>query len=531
MRGGKLLAATICAAAVLASACSPPPGTSGSGDGKGIVTFAATFKPTHMNPLATFLAGDTAVLTLLQDTLLVADQNGEYQPRLAERWDESKDAKTFTFHLRKDQKWSDGSPFTAKDVVFSLNLYANPKVASPQATRLSGVKGYAEYQSGAATSLSGVRADGDSTVVVELSKPDAGFLSLIGAGMYLFMLPEKVFATKDPAAVMSDKWWFEQNPGMGPFTLEELKPDQHVIAKRNANFRNPIGFDKMYVNFVTPEVAAGQLGTDEADVAPVLPVESPTVEKMDGVRIEKREAPGFLRFAVNMRKPNLADVRVRQAMLYAMDRKGMIKAALNNFGSVQNSAFMTDWAAPEGLNAYEQNQDKARELLGQAGWDQNQELAIPYDPGQSDRVAMLNIAGENLKAVGIKTRLVPDPKVDSLKSGNWDIYLFGGGVYPIDPATLGPILTCEQAYPKGGNLPGYCNPRLDELIAQGASTTDQEQRAESYKEAAKIENTDVPYLWVVRPQTLAGVSDKVQGYVPWGDYTMSLIDVDKWKVS
>jgi len=530
MRGGKIVAAIVCAVAVLATSCSPPPDASGGG-GDGIVKYAATAKPSHLNPLATFLAGDTTVLTLLQDTLFVADQNGKYQPRLAEKWDVSDDATTYTFHLRKGQKWSDGTPFTAKDVAFSLNLYANPKVASPQSTRLAGIKGYAEYQSGAATSLAGVRADGDDTVVVELSTPDAGFLSLIGAAMYLFILPEKVFATKDPTSVMSDKWWFEQKPGMGPFTLQELKPDQHVIVKRNPNFRSPVKFDQLYLNFVTPEVAAGQLGTKEADIAPVVPVESQSVEAMDGVRIEKRESPGFVRFAVNMRQPYLADVRVRQAMLYALDRKGMIKAALNDFGTVQNSVFMTDWALPDGLNDYAQDVDKARELLTQAGWDTNRELVIPYDPNQSDRVAMLNIAGENLKAVGIKTRLLPDPKIDSLKAGSWDIYLFGGGVYPIDPATLSPILTCAQVYPKGGNIPGFCDQRLDQLMAEGASTTDRETRAKSYQEAAKIENEQVPYLWIVRTQTLAGVSDRVRGYVPWGDITMSFIDVDKWTVS
>jgi ABC-type transport system substrate-binding protein len=188
-----------------------------------VVTYAATAKPIHLSPLAPYRAGDTTVLTLLQDTLLVADQSGGYLPRLAQSWAVSDDGTTYTFTLRRGQRWSDGVPFTAQDVVFTFNLSADPVVRSPQASRLSGVLGYQEFRRGTADALAGVTAVGADRVVVVLAEPDAGFLAVIGASMLLFILPEHVLERIDPAAVAHDPWWLRQDVGMGPFVLAEFK--------------------------------------------------------------------------------------------------------------------------------------------------------------------------------------------------------------------------------------------------------------------------------------------------------------------
>ena len=515
----------LCAAVLAAVACAPPQ------DMGRVVTYAATVKPVHLNPLAPYRTGDTTALTLLQDTLLVADQSGGYLPRLAESWTASDDGTTYTFTLRRGQRWSDGVPFTAEDVVFTFNLFADPAVRSPQAARLSGVLGYQDFQRGAADSLAGVTAVGADRVVVVLARPDAGFLAVIAASMLLFILPRHVLEGIDPAVVAHDPWWLRQDVGMGPFVLAEFEADQRLVVRRNPRFRTPVSFDRLYLTFVTPEVAAGQLGTGEVDIAPLSPLDVRYVEGLPGVRVEQAEAPGFNRIAVNLRQPYLADVRVRRAMIHAMDREGMLKAALDGHGSIQNSAFMADWAVPDGLDTYPHDPAEARRLLAEAGWDPSRELLIPYDPAQAERVVVLDVLDENLRQVGIRTRRVPDPKPDALRTGQWDLFLFGGGVYSIDPATDGPILTCDQSYPKGGNIAGFCDPRFDELMRQGAATGVREERARAYREAALIENAQVPYLWTARPRVSVGVRDRVRGFVPRGDASLSLLDVAQWKVS
>lgn len=522
------------ALALLATAaCSPPENSGEQGKGGKTVTTALAAEPVHLNPMGPFAAADTAVLTLLQDVLLVADPKGKYLPRLAESWTISPDAKTFTFRLRTGQVWSDGQPFTAADVVFTLTSFAHPQVASPQSTRLSNVAGYADLQSGKTKTLTGVTAQGDDTVLIKLTNPDAGFLSLLAAGMYFFILPEHVLGKIEPAKLMKDPWFLKPTASMGPFTFGELQPDQRVVVNKNPKFRTPVSFDRMILNILKTEVATGQLGTGEIDIAPIGPLDRKNVEKMEGVRVESVESPGFNRIALNMRHDYLKDKRVRQALVYGMDRQGAIDAALGGNGKVQNSAFMTDWAKPADLEQYAYNPDKAKQLLDAAGWDPNQVLIAPYDPLQTDRAAVLTVLTQNLKKIGVKLQPTPfDPSGGSpLEGDKWDLFLFGGGVYGIDPATLVPILTCEQAYPKGGNIPGYCNPELDQAMSEGARTANQAARAKAYQRAAKMENEDVPYLWTARPTALTGVRNRIQGYVAWGDAGLSMIDVAKWKVN
>ncbi|TGW06038.1 hypothetical protein EN788_44275, partial [Mesorhizobium sp. M2D.F.Ca.ET.145.01.1.1] len=102
--------------------------------------------------------------TVLQGLVHIKWTGDGVQPMLAESWKTADGGKTYVFNLRHGVKWHDGTPFTAKDVVFSLNLYANPKVGSPWAQKLSAVDGYKAFQDGSATSLAGVKALDDATV-------------------------------------------------------------------------------------------------------------------------------------------------------------------------------------------------------------------------------------------------------------------------------------------------------------------------------------------------------------------------------
>ena len=353
---------------------------------------------------------------------------------------------------------------------------------------------------------------------------------MLAAGMYLFVLPEHVLGGIEPSKVMANPWWLKQDVGMGPFVLSSYEPDRHLEVRRNPHFREAVSFERLRLVFATSEVAAGQLGTGEIDVAPVGALDAGVLDKRAGVRVEQVESAGFERMAVNLRRAYLGDVRVRRALLTALDRPGMIRAAFDGRGSVRNSAFMTDWAMPNGLAGYPYDPAEARRLLAEAGWDPERELLVRYRPGQPERGIVIDVVSENLRAVGVRTRMVPDPDNTGLRTGEWDLLLYGGGVYPVDPATVGPILTCDQAYPSGGNVPGFCDPEFDRLMRAGAATRDPVARAEAYRASAAIENAAVPYLWVGRPRMLIGVRDRVRGFAPWGDPALHLAGVAQWRV-
>lgn len=489
--------------------------------------------PATFNPLKPFAGGEQLVMSLLYDNLVTTDPDAEYIPRLAESWTVSDDATSYTFTLRQGLKWSDGEPFTAADVVFSYNLYAAPDIASAQSSRLAGVVGYDELQSGAASELAGVTAVDDHTVQIELSEPNAGFLSLIGYGPVFFILPEHVLGDVPADEIMDDPFFTDPSAGMGPYVLDEFRADQELALSANPEYRTEVGIDRLFLKLVTSDVATSQLSTGEIDLVQVSPSDLGTVEAIGGVQVSTAPSPGFTRMAVNQEKPQFADPRVRQAILTAIDREGIIEGILAGQAAALNSTILTEWALPEDLDAYEYDPERASQLLAEAGWDPATPVSITWVPGQRDRDLMVNVIVENLKAVGIQASAA---QVDSagqsaaLDAKSFDLLLFGGGVYSMDPASSFPILSCDSRFPAGSNLSLFCDEQLDALMTEGAATSEQSARATAYQEAARLDNAAVPYIWLNRPDTIWAASERLKGFVPNGDATNGFWNAAEWTI-
>ncbi len=163
--------------------------------------------------------------TVLQGLVHIKWTGEGVQPMLAESWATPDGGKTFTFKLRSGVKWHDGTPFTAKDVVFSLNLYANPKVASPWAVKLSSVAGYDDFKSGAASELRGVKAIGDDTVRIELSTAQPAWVEL--QLIAISIVPEHILGKFAPQDIVGNKFWINR-VGTGPFIWKEYQSDRYI---------------------------------------------------------------------------------------------------------------------------------------------------------------------------------------------------------------------------------------------------------------------------------------------------------------
>jgi peptide/nickel transport system substrate-binding protein len=161
--------------------------------------------------------------TVLQGLVHIKWTGDDVQPMLAESWKTPDGGKTYVFSLRHGVKWHDGTPFTAKDVVFSLNLYANPKVNSPWSQKLSAVAGYKAFQDGSAASLAGVKALDDMTVQVELdsAKPLWVQLQLIAISIF----PEHILGKVAPGDIKGNAFWVNR-VGTGPFIWKKYESDQ-----------------------------------------------------------------------------------------------------------------------------------------------------------------------------------------------------------------------------------------------------------------------------------------------------------------
>jgi peptide/nickel transport system substrate-binding protein len=526
----------LAAMAALAAGCSAStPSTSSSASASGGAS-SATINlyqaPVSFNPLKPALGGEQLTESLVYDNLLTTGPGFKFIPRLAQSWTISADAKTFTFSLRPGLKWSDGKPFTASDVVFSLNAYANPKVGSAYTSRLSDVVGYQAFQSGKASSLAGVKAVSSTTVQVSLTTANAGFLSLIGYGSALYILPQHILGSVPPAQLLNDQFFTLPNVGLGPYVMTSFTPNEQVVLKKNPNYRAKVGISTLYLKMLTGDTAENELGTGELDLAQIAPGDLNTVKALPGVNVSTAPSTGFLRLLVNFTK--YSNPKIRQGLLTAIDRAGIIQGIYRGNAQAMNSDFMVPSVLPAGLDSYAYNPTEAKQLLEEGGFDFSKPLTVAWVPGTPDRDATMTIVLQNLKAIGIDAvadQIDTATQLQQLGNKKWDLMLSGGGVYTVDPSQTSPILECDDAYPAGSNTGYFCDPNLDKLLNEAATTANAAQRTQLYQEAAKQDNEDVPDLWLDAPDTIWATSSNLKGFVPYGDFTNGFVNAANWTMS
>lgn len=525
-------ALAVAAALAVATGCSDPTNNA-SDDASSTLNVYLYQKPKRFSPLDPNNGPDQQVMQLVFDNLLTVNDQYEYEPRLAESWEVSPDGTTFTFHLRKGLKWSDGTPFTAKDALFSYNLLANPKSGSAHAAKFADVVGVKDLAAGTTASAAGFSAPDEHTFVVTLAKPNIGFLSLI-AGPFCFIMPEHVLGDVPLASLANDKFFNEPKVGLGPYNFVQYKTDQYVEVAANPNYRTPVKIKKIFLKPVSSDVATAQLGSGEMDLVQISPTDLQTVQDMQNVTVVSKPSPGFVRIAVNQSQPRFADPRVRQAMLHAVDRKALVDTLLAGKGSVLNSSYLTSWALPSDLEQYAYDPAKAKSLLAGAGWDASQPVTLSWIPGQRDRDSAATVIQSQLAAAGIDVKLKQVQAAELLESyqkRSFDLALFGGGTYAVDPSSSNPILSCAAVYPAGGNIAGFCDRQLDTLTVQADAETNKAKRAELYQQIARRDNTGASYLWLYNPDTIWATSGRLAGFKPSGDFTLGFWNADQWSIA
>ena len=491
-------------------------------------------KPKNWNPLAPSNGPDNQVETLIYDALLMVNDKYAYEPRLAEKWTVSPDAKTFTFNLRSGLKWSDGEPFSSRDVLFTYKLLANTASGSGHAAKFDHVVGIADFRAGTTPDVAGFKTPDANTFVVELDQPNAAFISSISWPFY-GILPEHILGTADIKTMSDNPFFLKPTVGMGPYRFVRYETDQFVELEKNPNYRAPVAIDHVFFKPVTTDVATAQLEKGEMQLVQLSPTDLDRLKSVQGIRIESKPGPGIIIMAVNVDQPYLKDKRVRQAMLYAIDRAGIVGQVLAGQASITNTHVMgPPEAIPADLNQYEYNPDKARGLLKEAGWNPDQVIKIQWIPGIRDRDATVQIVQSQLGAVGMKVELNPlevGPILDNHKNRTFDLSLYGGGLYTIDGDSTSVPNQCDQAYPAGGNNAHYCNPDVDAAFARGRATSDTAQRNQAYQQVARLTNDEVPYLWLYVPAAVWGSSTKLQNFKPHGELTYGFWNAAEWTLA
>lgn len=525
------------AAAFLLAACTGPtsstPATSGGGTAgtSGSLNVYLYQEPSGVfGPLAPSNGPDNQVMSMIDEGLLAVDPDYRLQPELASSYQVSPDAKTFTFHLRTGLKWSDGTPFTAQDVLFTYDLLADPKSTSATAGNYTAVQGVSDFIAGKAKTISGFSAPDDHTFVIKAAQPDAGLLGQIGTA---YIMPKHVLGKVPVADVASNAFFRHPTVSLGPYKFVDYKPNQYVHVTANPDYRSPVKIKDVYLKPMSSDVATGQLGNGGIDIASFSAADFGTVQGFNNVSIQEAPGAGFVRIALNQTKPYFKDARVRQAFLYAVDRAQIVSKVLSGKATVQNSDFYSK-NAPVGLNAYAYDPAKAKSLLKQAGWDFNRTVTLEWIPGTRDRDATTTIVQSQLAAIGVKVKLKQVQAADiqsSYKSKSYDMVLFGGGNYAVTSWNVNVIAGCDQGYPNGGNVDWFCDKRFDQLMNQANSLTDSARSNQLYGEAAVEENRQADLMWLYDPMGLWGVSKHVRGFQAPGSQDSAFWNPAGWSLA
>lgn len=460
----------------------------------------------------------------VNEPLVAITWQGELKPMLAESYEMQQDGKVWVFNLRQDVVWHDGETFNADDVLWSLNAYADPGIGSRRHVWTNQILGYQEFRDGAADSLAGVTKIDDYTVQVELTNASPIWLNI--RGIYLIMLPEHILSQVEKANVLTDSFW-QNRVGTGPFSWEEYVPDQFIRLERN---------DSYYLGAPLLETVILQLYTDTATMLADLergaldttwyesdvfsPDDARRLDELEGIDVLSMDKGSPLLLRIN--HEIFGDVRVRQAMRYAIDVPLILDTVYFEGGRPAVTMFTQAWANPDDLNTYEYNPELARELLAEAGWDSSQQIELAYQAGGLTET-IATILQQFLLEVGINAvprqadaATLEDQRVNQTLG----IHIAGYGL-SIDPSIGDAATLC------GNTLAGgYCNEGLTALWQQGAQLPNSPEREAVYQDISRILNEDLPSIWLwyeIRP---IGFNRRVVGpYEHWSEQESILFNL------
>ena len=494
-------------------------------------------KGTYFNPLYWIGTGSQYHSFMwIWPALTRSDDAGQQLPNLAESFEASPDALTWTFHLPENATWSDGTPMTAEDVLFSYERKLDPEFMTAlglpwapgwHATRLGAIQGLDAFMNGEAESIEGITAPDEHTVLFELAEPNA--VLPIGT-QHIYTLPKHILGDLS-AEEYGQHPYVTENPDvvLGPFRLARYEVDEFIELERNPEWwgaESP-NIDRLVLYQSAPDAHLNRMLAGEEDVIYVGSDEMPLIEESPYASVETVDSLGWLSLVLNERDRPYMTQEVRQAIAYAIDRDVLNSLLFEGEGVEPDSLILgPEWAIPDGLNPYDRDLDRARELLESVDWDFERQLVLPStDPEDVLAPVLQQMLGE--AGIQVEIRLISYTDVANILSeGDYDLWVSGGGSAGADPSLAGSYVRCV---PDGYNQAGYCNPELDELFSQGVSYSTIEERQPYYYEAAQILNEELPFIAHFRARLGYAVSDRLQNFVPAAsldDLTWNLMEWD-----
>jgi len=472
---------------------------------------AMTGEPSGLIPMIAGESAASAIASNIFNSLLKYDKNLELEGELADSWTISADHRTITFKLKPDMKWADGEPLTSADVLFTWQLVTDENTRTPYGS--------------------------DYKLVIKAETPDAltfrvsyqePYAPALDTWAGLQILPKHLLEGQDINTTT-----FARNPvGSHYYKLEQWRNGERISLVRNPLATQGEARIERLVSRFIPDAASQflELMADNIDTMNLNPIQyarifpsRPDLSQKIGLYKELGNSYTYLGF--NLKRKPFDDIRVRQAINYAINKQELIDGVLLGLGEPVSSPYKpgTRWTNPE-LQPYSYDAQKAIALLKEAGYSDHDGDGILDKDGKPLTFEMLTnqnkqremsavLIQRRLKEIGIDARIRVLEWASFIgrfiKTGEFDAVVLGWSL-SLDPDQYSIWHSSQQA-PGQFNFIGYSNPQVDRLLEQGRLELDIEKRTKIYHEFARLLQEDSPIVYLYAGYGLPAIHKRIKG--------------------
>ncbi len=498
-----------------------------------IVNVGVTDSLGSVNPLAmdqTEINKYAAGLQFLPLVELDADLN--FEGMLADSIT-TEDSQTFTVHINEDAVWSDGTPVTAEDVEFTVLKLASPTINNPTMMLYNFVGvGDDGFTEAGAESIEGIQVVDDKTITFTAKNTMALTTFENTYGRYIHTLPKHILGEYSDEELLTLDWFNHPDVVSGPYILTDYDSDHYVSYTANENYwKGTPNIGKLNLRIVEASQIYAGLQSGEIDIThhtmTAIPQEDyESIESLENVDVVYGQP--ITNQSVFIQTANIPDVRVRQALVYAIDRQQLVDQLLKGHGEVVDG-FLSS-ASPffdESIETISYDPEKAKELLDEAGWDGSQTLRFYVNSGDSTFVNGAQVLAAQWAAVGIKVEVTTVDLANLMTiagSTDYDFFAVQYTYPPVDPyADIEWLLSGE------GSWTGYADDSINENLVKTQQTSDVDEITGYYSAIDTKVQEDVPMFSAYVISAQGAVSKKLTGAQPsaYGFFN----DVQNWDIA
>ena len=469
----------------------------------GTLFFARNFETQSLDPMGGADNGSIFVRVQIFDTLVSADPETEPEvgPGLAKSWDVSEDGLSWTFHLRQ-AKFSNGDPLTAEDVKFSIERFADPTINV------------------------NIPSLGDGIIGVDILDPETVKINLdrqVGALLTNLSVFPASIVNKKLVEAEGEKHW-EKPVGTGPFMLKEWVRGSHLVLERNPFFweKGKPYLDEVRFDFVPDDNARVlRIQSGDADIVEGLPWAQ--IEQMSGqsdFKVQIDEITRYETVFLNHTKGSLGELKVRQALNYAVDKESILKTVYGGAGTVANSMIPKASFHDDNVPAYSFDLDKAKALMSESSTPNGFAMSLVYPSGSEHLKQLVTVLQSQWAEIGVNVTL-EQMDAGSLWTSRFATMEYDAAI-PVPQFTSDVIVPDEVALlffdnnPENGMagfLSGWkISKKLVDLTRQASFTMDETLRARLWPQVQALAMEEAPWVPLLFLPSVHAVQNDVRGF-------------------